>query len=103
PEEFGGPEPGGGGRDDRRALPWLDRPIGDEVPDGPRQHDPGQVVAREEERLLDRARGDDDAPGAEAVEDRSGCNRDETALVDADRRGGRDHLDAGEAGGFGPF
>ena len=60
----------------------LERPVVDQPAHAAGQHDADEVVAREDERLLERARGDDDPPGAEAVEHIAGVDRDEPALVD---------------------
>ena len=73
-----------GGHDDR-SLAGLQRPASDEPAHGLRQDDPDQVVAGEDQRLLDRARGDDDLPGAVAEEHVAGVHRDEPAFEDAER------------------
>ena len=94
------------GADHDGALARLERPEVHEPPDAAGQHDPDEVVAREDERLLERSRGDDDPLGAEAVEDPAGVDRDEAALEDPDRAGRSEDLEAarrrGGARGRGP-
>src|SRR5918995_794216 len=82
-------------RDDGRSLSRLDRPLIDQPADGFRQQDSDQVVAGEEERLLERSCGDHDLLGAIAVEHVSGIDGDEPALPDPESATGGDHLDAG--------
>jgi hypothetical protein len=50
-----------------------------------REHDSDQIVPREDERLLDRARGDDDPVGPIPVENGARIDRDEAALPDSER------------------
>ena len=107
PQDLGRLDSGVVGRDDYSPLPGPDREVGDEPPDGAREHDPREVIAREDERLLDRARGDDDAPRAKPEEERPRGDGDEAAFVDADRAGGGENLEgrklgrpAGESGAF---
>ena len=76
-------------------VPGLERPVVDEPANGARQHHADEVVAREDERLLDRARRDDDPPGADAVEHVARVDRHEPALVDRERTRRREHLVAG--------
>ena len=73
------------GADHDRAPARADRPVVDEPLDGRGQHHADEVVAGEDERLLDRARRDDDPAGADPMEDGAGVDRDEPALVDAER------------------
>jgi hypothetical protein len=81
------------GGDDDRAVAGLERPAPDEPTDRFRQHDPDQVVPREDQRLLDRARGDHDVGRPEAQEQGARIHRDEAALEDAER-GPRDDLES---------
>ena len=64
--------------------------------DGARRHHAREVVAVEQQRLLDRPGGDDDVAGADAVHDVAAVHRHEPALEDAERARRRDHLDACE-------
>ena len=73
-----------GGHHDR-SLAGLQRPASDEPAHGLGQDDPDQVVAGEDQRLLDRACGDDDLSGAVAEEHVAGVHRDEPAFEDAER------------------
>jgi len=57
------------------------------------QHHPDQVVARKEERLLERAGRDDDPLRAEAEEQLTRVHGDEATFVDAERPRRRDLLD----------
>ena len=83
--------------EDDRALARLDREVADEPAHAVGEHHADEVVPREDERLLGRARGDDDPLGAEAVEDGAGVDRDEPALPDPERARRREHLDARRA------
>ena len=67
------------------APAGLQRPAPDEPAHGLGEDDADQVVAGEDQRLLDGARGDDDLPGAVAEEQVAGVHRDEAALEDAER------------------
>jgi hypothetical protein len=75
-------------------LSGLDRPVADESADAVGEHDAHEVVAREDERLLDRPRRDDDVLGAVAIEDVARVDGDEPAFPDSERPAGRDDLDA---------
>ena len=67
-------------------------PVVDEAPDRGRQHHADQVVAGEDERLLDRAGRDDDPLGTDPVEEVAGVDGHEPALVNRERPGRRQHL-----------
>ena len=82
------------GRDDVGPLRGTDRPEVDESPDGLREHHVDEVVAREDERLLDRPCRDDDLPGADPDERVAVRDRDQAGLEDADRDGGHEELHA---------
>src|SRR5712691_1426358 len=82
------------GSDHDGALARPQRPVIDEPADGAGQVDADEVVAGEQQRLLDGARGDDDALGTEAIENLAGVDRDESPLVDPDRARRREHLHA---------
>ncbi len=79
-----------------RPLAGLDREVADESANAVGEHHADEVVPREDERLLGRARRDDDPLRAEAIEGRAGIDRNETALPDPERACGREHLDAVE-------
>ena len=80
------------------SLARPEREVPDQAANAVGQHHAREVVAGEDERLLDRAGRDDDPLGAIAVEDRAGIDRHEVALPDAERTGGREHLHALELG-----
>ena len=61
-----------------------------------RQHHADQVVAGEHDRLLERARRDDDALRPVPVEHGSAVHGDETALPDPERACRGQHLDSGQ-------
>src|SRR5262249_27125727 len=77
-------------RDDDRVAARPDSPVVDQAPDRGRQHHSDEVVPGEDERLL-AGPGRDDAPSRTArVEDVPRVDRNEPALLDADRpRGGK--------------
>ncbi len=79
-----------------RSLARLDREVADEPAHAVGEHHADEVVPGKHERLLGRARRDDDPLRAEAVEDRAGVDRHETALPDPERARRREHLDPGE-------
>ena len=82
-------------RHDDRAFARLQRPARRRAAERPSGSiDADEVVAREDQRLLERAGRDDDPLGAEAVEDVAGVDRDEAALVDPDRACRGEHLEA---------
>jgi hypothetical protein len=83
------------GHDDG-LLGRLDAPLLDEPADGVGEHHTDEIVARENERLLDRPGRDDDLLGTVAVQDAARVDRDEPAFPDPERATGRDDLDAGE-------
>src|SRR6185503_12282881 len=83
------------GHDDR-LLGRLDAPVLDQPTNSVREHHPDEVVPREDERLLDRPRGDDDSLGAVAIEDPACVDGHEPAFPDPQRAPGRDDLDAFE-------
>ncbi len=80
-----GAEPAIVGRDDERALGRLDRPEVDEAPRAVGEHHADEVVAREDERLLDRSRRDDHPRGADLDERVPVRDRDEAVLEEPDR------------------
>ena len=80
------------GADHDRPPARADRPLVDEPLDGRGEHHADEVVAGEHERLLDRARRDDDPARADPMEDGAGVDRDEPALVDAECTRGREHV-----------
>ncbi len=79
-----------------RPLAGLDREVADESANAVGEHHADEVVPREDERLLGRARRDDDPLGAEAIEGRVGIHRNETPLPDPEGACRREHLDAVE-------
>ena len=92
-EADGGLSPGLVDRHDDGALSWTDCPILDEPARALGEHHADEVVAREDERLLDRPRSDDDVLGPVAVEDPAGIDGHEPAFPDSDRPTGCDHLE----------
>ena len=83
------------GHDDG-LLGGLDAPVLDQPADSVGEHHADEVVAREDERLLDRPRRDDDLLGAEPVEDAARVDGDEPAFPDPERPPGRDDVHAFE-------
>ncbi len=84
------------GCEHHRALPRLDRKVVDQPANRARQHHADQIVAREHDRLLERARRDDDPLRPVPVEHGSAVHGDETALPDPERACGRQHFDSGQ-------
>ena len=84
------------GAEHDRPLAGLDREVADESAHAVGEHHAHEVVPREDERLLGRARRDDDPLGAEAIEGRVGIHRNETPLPDPEGARRREHLDAVE-------
>ena len=76
------------------AFARLQRPEVDEPPDCGREDDADEIVAREHQGLIRRARCADHVLGAESDEQVAVLDRDETALVDADRRRRSEDVDA---------
>ena len=76
--------------DDDCSLAGLQCPVLDQRVDCARKQHADEVVAREDERLLDHPCGDDDPPRTVAVEDLTGIDGDKAALVDTDRRSPND-------------
>ena len=72
------------GHDDG-LLGRLDPPVLDQPAYTVGEHHADEVVAREDERLLDRPRRDDDLLGAEPVEDAARVDGDEPAFPDPER------------------
>ena len=81
-------------REDDGTLGGLDREPVDEAPHCVRQHHADEVVAGEDERLLDDPARDDDAVGAELEQEVAVGDRHEALLEQADRDRGREQLDA---------
>ena len=79
-------------------LGGLDREAVDEATHGVGQHHADEVVAGEDERLLDDPRCDDDAVGAELEQQVAVGDGHEALLEEADRDRGREQLDAGVDG-----
>ena len=90
-------DPSVGRRRDHGALAGLDPVEGDQPAGAARQHHAGNVVAREDERLLDRARRVDVVAGADLVQRVALPDRDEPVEV-AERRRRAQDLDPGRAG-----
>jgi hypothetical protein len=84
------------GRENDRTAARLDREVPDETAHAAGKHHADEVVAREDERLLDGACGDDDLLRAEAVENGAGVDRNEAAFPDPEGTGRGEHLDAVE-------
>ena len=80
--------------EDDSALAGPDREVADQPAYAVGEHHADEVVPREHERLLARTGRDDDPLRAEAVEHRSGVDRDEPALPDPERASRCEHLDA---------
>ena len=78
-----------------RALRRLDRPQVDEAARAVGQHHADEVVAGEDERLLDDTGRDDDALRADLDERVAVRDRHEAVLEEPDRDRGREELDAG--------
>ncbi len=76
------------------ALGGLDRPVVDEAAHTVGEHHADEVVAREDERLLDDPARHDDAPRAELQEQVAVRDGDETLLEEADRDRRGEQLDA---------
>jgi hypothetical protein len=77
---------------DNGLLGGLDAPVFDQPAHAVGEHHPHEVVAREDERLLDRPSRDDDLLGAEPVEDVARVDGDEPAFPDPERAPGRDDV-----------
>jgi hypothetical protein len=75
------------------SLAGLERPVAHQTSDRAGEHDPDEVVAGKDQRLLDRPGCDDDPLCPEAQQDVSRVHRYESALVDAERAGRRENLD----------
>src|SRR5207248_4122081 len=86
------------GGDHDRTVPGLERKRSDQPPHSAGQHHADEVVSREDERLLDRSGRDDDPRRTDAQQEPTGVNRNEPALVDADRASWRDDLERLVAG-----
>ena len=81
-----------------RPLPGLERPVVDEPAHRGREHHSDEVVAREDERLVGRPGCAHDVIGAKADQDVAVLDGHEAALVDPDRTGRREDLDARSSG-----
>ena len=84
------------GAEHDRSRAGPDREVPDEAPDAVGEHHADEVVPAEHERLFGRAGRDDDPLGTEAIEQRARVDRNEAALPDPERAGGREHLHPGE-------
>ena len=89
-------EPAIGCGGDDRAGSRGDAVEGDEPPHAAGEHHAGQVVAGEDERLLDDAGGEDELARAHLMQGRGLPDGDE-AVEGAEHRGGGEELDAGAA------
>ena len=90
-------EPAIRGGGDHRARPRRDAVERDQPPHAAGEHHAGQVVAREDERLLDDAGGEDELAGADLMQGGGLPDGDEPVEA-AQHGGGGEHLDAGGAG-----
>ena len=82
-------------RQHHRLLPRHQPELVDQPPRPAGQHDAGQVVVAEHQRLLDRAGGDHQLGRAEAMHRAALVDRHQQALVDAAGVGRLQDLDAG--------